>query len=99
MRADELVVIFLNKFKRISKSSMNVYLSGVQMMDYLIKRMNNPNFPNRTKFPYMVTITYEDWENHDLNEVQEMIDEGIIKIFKTAEIQNTKKNHWIGELK
>ena len=77
---------------------MNVYLSGVQTMDYLIKRMNNPNFPNRTKFPYMVAITYEDWENHDLSEVQEMIDENIIKIYRTAKIQSTKINHWKGEL-
>lgn len=97
MRPDDLVVIFLDKNKKAIFK--DVYLSGLDNVDYLIQRMNNPNFPNKTKYPYMTYMAYYEYEVYTFDKVQEMIDENVLRIYKTAEVQNTKKNHWIGELK
>lgn len=97
MRPKDIVVIFLDKTKKAIFKA--VYFTGLDNVDYLIQRMNKPNFPNKTKYPYMCMMEYFDYESHKFDEVQEMIDENVLRIYKTAEVQNTKKNHWIGEIK
>lgn len=97
MRPQDIVVIFLDKHKKAVFK--DVYFSGLDDMNYLIKRMNNANFPNKTKYPYMTCMAYYEYEVHKFDEIQEMIDEKLLTLYKTAEIQSSKKNHWIGELK
>lgn len=96
MRPDDLVVIFLDKNKKAVFKA--VYFSGLDDVNYLIQRMNKPNFPNKTKYPYMTYIAYYEYEVHKFDEIQEMIDEKLLTLYKTAEIQSSKRNHWIGEI-
>ncbi len=101
---DDIVVFFLNKNKKLILNPIDiykketVYQSGLNDFKWVIMRLNKPNFPNMTKYPYFVYITNEDWENHSPDEIQEMINDGILKVYKTSEIQTSKKNKYKGEI-